>query len=104
MGISKMDTTVASFAFFSFVVLHSSFPSLSVGEIVQSEDTLLPLTPEEEYSLKPDEEWPEEVAHLFENDQEKKERKETKSKQEKKRIKRWTEWVSEKHEFREDSW
>ena len=35
----------------------------------------MPLTPDEEYTLKPDEVWPEEVAHLFENEEEKKARK-----------------------------
>lgn len=62
---------------------------------------------QEPYKLKADEEWPPEVSHLFgnkrEGEDESKENSDGKS-EGNRRKKRWTEWVSEKLEFREDSW
>jgi len=69
---------------------------------------LLSVSAADEYKLKPDEEWPNEVAHLFANRREGDASKTKSSKNSKtsskKRNRRWTEWVSEKLEFREDSW
>jgi len=66
-------------------------------------ETLKSVFMQDPYKLKADEEWPEEVAHLFGNKREGEDVKEEEPKK-KPRKKRWTEWVSKKLEFREDSW
>lgn len=85
------------------------YEDVEIVDVDEEEETFKSVIFQEPYKLQADEEWPEEVAHLFGNkkegqedeDNEKKDEKSTKKKQ---RVKRWTEWVSQKLEVRPDSW